>query len=132
MSSEETHYQTRIPPEMATKVEAYRDQHDLTKSEAIRQLVDSGIEQQDRGEKWVQFGQFLHVTAFAAAFLLAFSSGILAILSVTSYALGIAPDLLAVMALAGVFVGLFSDKITAVARRIDEAAIKLGRKIGGE
>ena len=44
-------YQTRLPADMAEKVEEYRDEHDISQAEAVRRLIDAGLEvERDDGE----------------------------------------------------------------------------------
>ena len=40
-------YQTRLPADTAAEVDDYIDEHDVSQSEAIRRLVESGLEAQD-------------------------------------------------------------------------------------
>lgn len=37
-------YQTRLPSDTADEVETYMDEHDISQAEAIRRLVEAGIE----------------------------------------------------------------------------------------
>jgi len=44
-------YQTRLPADMAEKVDEYRDEHDISQAEAVRRLIDAGLEvERDDGE----------------------------------------------------------------------------------
>ena len=44
-------YQTRLPADMAEKVDEYRDKNDISQAEAVRRLIQSGLEvERDDGE----------------------------------------------------------------------------------
>jgi hypothetical protein len=40
-------YQTRLPADMAEKVDEYKDENDISQAEAVRRLVESGLEAQN-------------------------------------------------------------------------------------
>lgn len=42
-------YQTRLPADMAEKVDEYKDENDISQAEAVRRLIDTGlkVERQD-------------------------------------------------------------------------------------
>ena len=44
-------YQTRLPADTAAEVDDYIDEHDVSQSEAIRRLVESGLETQDEPDE---------------------------------------------------------------------------------
>lgn len=41
-------FQTRLESDTAERVEAYRDDHDLTSAEAVRRLVTAGLDSQEQ------------------------------------------------------------------------------------
>jgi len=41
-------YQTRLPDEVASRVDEYRDEQDITESEALRQLIAESVTIDDR------------------------------------------------------------------------------------
>lgn len=44
-------YQTRLPADMAEKVDEYKDEHDISQAEAVRRLIETGLEvERDDGE----------------------------------------------------------------------------------
>jgi hypothetical protein len=44
-------FQTRLPADMAEKVDEFQDEHDISQAEAVRRLIDAGLEvERDDGE----------------------------------------------------------------------------------
>lgn len=37
-------YQTRLPADMAEKVDEYKDENDISQAEAVRRLIEAGLE----------------------------------------------------------------------------------------
>lgn len=40
----------KVPPDLAEQVEEYREEHGLNKSQAMRRLIEDGLEQEERPE----------------------------------------------------------------------------------
>ena len=43
-------YQTRLPADTGEQVDEYIDEHEISQSEAIRRLVEAGLEANDQSE----------------------------------------------------------------------------------
>lgn len=74
MSSESKVRSTRLPNTIDTRFESYRDEHDLSNSDALRELVRTGLDENEEGdgdrefsEKITRFDLLLAVASLAVA-----------------------------------------------------------------
>jgi len=125
--SESVNYGTRIPAEEAEQIEDYRYREGMNKSEAIRELTLTGLEQKDRHARFFERAALLMVSvSLAGAFAALVSAVVVYLAGIAGFIAGIKPGailavggvtLLVLVATAGVG---WACHVTGVAAWIDE------------
>ncbi|MFW5896252.1 MAG: hypothetical protein ACOCUA_02595 [archaeon] len=92
MPTDKTTYSTRLSKEEADRLENYRERHDLTKSDALRELAGEGLRADERRRSYFERSLVLMISiGLAATLTLLISTALIVFAGTVGIAVGVSP-----------------------------------------